>query len=319
MRVRLYLWVLCFVVLNDSVCSGGRVVPYKAVIEYKGIAFCSGSVIDTVWILTAAKCVMNKTVSYITVRLGLNSSNEGGSLYGVKSSHIHPKHNPETSKRALALLKLGVTLKYSLTISSIPLVKPGYGMEEGTRCSIPSSMTNVTDIKAKLWTREKCQTAYPSTLNLTDDALCAKITTNNSYIIQCNDSQHQHQHQQRFMLGSPLVCEGKQVAIVSRLGAESLPLADQCGDGLDPMAARLGGYGLPDFFTDVAFGDKWISSLVVRKKRKPAGSKRRSPIKGGRNFRFPYHRNAAQWIGPSIVIGLLVISVFQFYAVRFVR
>ncbi|XP_058818602.1 trypsin 3A1-like [Topomyia yanbarensis] len=313
MEIRACLLVLCIVAFNGSVCSGGRAVPYKAVIEYKGIAFCGGSVIETVWILTTAKCVMNKTVSYITVRLGYNSNNESGSLYSVKSAHIHPKHNPETSKRALALLKLGVPVKYSSTINSIPLVKPGYGMEEGTRCSIPSSIVNVTDIKAKLWTREKCQTAYPSTLNLTDDALCAKITTNNSYSIQCSDHQHQHQHQhqQRFMLGSPLVCEGKQVAIVSRLGAESLPMPGQCSDDLGPTVPH-GGYGLPDFFTDVAFGDKWISSLVVRRKRKPTGSKRRST---GRSFRLPYHRNGARGSSHSMIGVMLVISVIGFCSV----
>lgn len=117
----------------------------------------------------------NKTVSYITVRLGSRNVNDGGSLYSVKSYHIHPKYNQTTSQRDIALLKLGATVKYSASISSIALVKPGYGMEEGTRCLIPRFARNTSDIRAKLWNREKCQNAFPTSLNLTDDALCARI------------------------------------------------------------------------------------------------------------------------------------------------
>ncbi|XP_053693540.1 trypsin 3A1-like [Sabethes cyaneus] len=324
MEIREYLLVFIVAAITDNHSLGGRVVPYKAVIEYKGSAYCGGSVIETAWILTAARCVMNKTISYLTVRLGCNSLNEGGVLYGVKSTHVHPKHNPETAKRALALLKLSTTLKFSSTVSSIPLVKPGYGMEEGTGCSIPSSIANITEIKAKLWTREKCQTDYPSAVNFTDDALCAKITTANNNTIQCNDNQHQPRL--RFMLGSPLVCEGKQVAIVSRLGVESMQAVamlaastsaaggvpewavGQCGG--DPSDAGLAGqsfaiYGRPDYFTDVAFGNKWIDSLTVRRKRKPGTGphRRRTSTKGWRN-----HRNGAPGVSGSVLMIVLVVS-----------
>ncbi|XP_055547598.1 trypsin-2-like isoform X2 [Wyeomyia smithii] len=262
---------------------------------------------------------MNKTISYLTVRLGCNSLNEGGVLYSVKASYVHPKHNGTTSKRALALLKLSTALKFSPTVSPIPLVKPGYGMEEGTPCSIPSSIANITEIKAKLWTREKCQTAYPSAVNFTDDALCAKITTANNNTIQCNDSQRQPRL--RFMLGSPLVCEGKQVAIVSRLGAESMqataavPMAGVSsgvgrlcdGDPGDtgPVGQRFAIYGMPDYFTDVAFGNKWISSFTVRRKRKLSSSqnRRRSSVKGGRN-----HRNGgAPGVSSSVLVGAVLV------------
>lgn len=132
----------------------------------------------------------NKTASYLTVRLGATYSKEGF-LVGVKSTHIHPKFNPESSRRAVGLLKLSTTLKYTLTIDSIPLVKPGYGMEEGTKCTIPSLLQNFSDIKAKLWSRERCISNYPKPFIFTDDALCAKISTGN---VQLNQSSTSRNH-----------------------------------------------------------------------------------------------------------------------------
>ncbi|XP_019539340.2 ovochymase [Aedes albopictus] len=299
MEFRTCLMVLFIGALDGGVDAlGGRIAPYKAAIEYKGTVFCAGSIVETTWILTAARCVMNKTASYITVRLGATYSKEGF-LVGVKSTHIHPKFNPESSRRAVGLLKLSTTLKYTLTIDSIPLVKPGYGMEEGTKCTIPSLLQSFSDIKAKLWSRERCISNYPKPFIFTDDALCAKISTGNVYLNQngtsrnhtCNDQQ-QHTN---IMLGSPLVCEGKLVAIVSHIEWQTqTATAGQCGSaigsisggGIEPTASAsaAAGWGnksgLPDVFSDVAFANQWISShLSVKRKRKPVGGRRRSSSK----------------------------------------
>ncbi|EAT40709.1 AAEL007582-PA [Aedes aegypti] len=277
---------------------GGRIAPYKAAIEYKGIVFCAGSIVETTWILTAARCVMNKTVSYLTVRLGATYSKEGF-LFGVKSAHIHPKFSLESSRRAVGLLKLSTTLKYSLTIDSIPLVKPGYGMEEGTKCTIPSLIQNYSDIKAKLWSRERCLYNYPKSFSFTDDALCAKISTGNMQLNQnstgsnytCGNPQQQQQQHTNIMLGSPLVCEGKLVAVVSHIEWQIATTATaistlQCGSangtGINAPNAGWGNRSssLPDVFSDVAFANQWISShLSVRRKRKPVGGRRRSSSK----------------------------------------
>ncbi|XP_055600391.1 uncharacterized protein LOC129749439 isoform X2 [Uranotaenia lowii] len=366
--------------------SDGRVVPYKAIIEYKGIPFCSGSVVEALWILTAAKCVEDKTVSYLTVRLHFNNVHEpGGTIHSIKSLHIHPKYDPSTAKRGIALLRLGTPLKLSAQLSLIPLVKPGYGMEEGTRCTIPAALPNMTDIKAKLWTREKCQSVYPNAvLNLTDDALCAKIvppnngssssSNNNKVVVRsvgnrqgaiCVDATMKLplSTQQRLTLGSPLVCEGKQVGVVSRVVQSPVSIAGSgsvgtshglpnqrqqqqhenkhhfeflssiqhtsfsgCEDSTTRKPTTNGhskgpprsAIGVADFFTDVAFGNHWISSHLTNKRRKPnhhvdyhrgggadgggggggvgssgggAGGKRRGLGKQLRGF--PFHRNGA--------------------------
>ncbi|XP_065081025.1 trypsin 3A1-like [Ochlerotatus camptorhynchus] len=312
MEFRTYLMVL-FIGAFDGRCvragvdglGGSRIVPYRAAIEYKGTVFCAGSVVETTWILTAAECVMNKTVSYVTVRLGSSSLYEGGILFGVKSSHVHPKYNAELSKRDMGLLKLSTTLKFSSTIAPVPLVKPGYGMEEGTKCTILNPLSNSMDTKAKLWSRERCETAYPNSFYFTDDALCAKITAINTHNQNdtrrnhtCNDHQQQQQ-QQRFMLGSPLVCEGKQVAVVSRIAYWG---AGQCG-AVD--AAGGSKSGLPDVFSDVAFADHWISSHLIRRKRKPVGGGRR---RSSAKLRQSQRRNdAAREMVPAIVARLLLL------------
>lgn len=266
--------------------GGTRIVPYRAAIEYKGNVFCAGSVVETTWVLTAAECVMNKTVSYITVRLGSSSLFEGGVLYGVKSSHVHPKYNAELSKRDIGLLKLSTTLKFSTIIAPVPLVKPGYGMEEGTKCTILNPLSNALDTKAKLWSRERCAKAHPNSFNLTDDALCAKITGLNANNQNDTCSVQQQHQQQRFMLGSPLVCEGKQVAVVSRIAYWR---AGQCGDVADVAEGNKS--SLPDIFSDVAFANHWISSHLIKRKRKPVGggARRRSSDK----LRQSRRRNAA--------------------------
>ncbi|XP_062551731.1 trypsin 3A1-like [Armigeres subalbatus] len=292
MEFRTCLMVLFIGAFADGVGGvGGRITPYKAAIEYKGIVFCAGAVVETTWILTAARCLMNKTASYITVRLGATNPKEG-LLFGIKSSHVHPKYNLETSRRAVGLLKLGTTLKYSHIIDSIPMVKPGYGMEEGTKCTIPSHTSNYPDIKAKLWSRERCEFDYPKSFNFTDDALCAKISNGNTHHSQ-NSARRNHscndlQQRTNIMLGSPLVCEGKLVAVVSHIDWQTATAAaGQCGgttavgtvaivDEVDAAGANKS--GLPDVFSDVAFANHWISSHLSdkRKQRKHTGGRRRS-------------------------------------------
>lgn len=348
-RLVLLLLLLAVGALNGA--RGGRITPYKAVIEYKGSAFCVGTVIDTVWILTAASCVMNHTVSYITVRLGSSGNGHpyttGGVLNSVRAFFIHPKYDPESSQRDIALLRLGATIKFSATIAAIPLVKPGYGMEEGTRCTIPSPLQ---DVKAKLWSREKCEAIHPLSPELTDDALCAKIvpaSSNHSHVVggskpinhqqkgqlwqaRCSDhhqhhhhhkheqQQQQHQHgqhpQSRFVLGSPLVCEGKQVALVShssttKFDAVSVAAAASAATPGHCNQTASAGRDLPDVFTDVAFADQWISShTTVRRKRRPGSGKRRPSA----NIRRKLHsRNRAGWYQNAttrvvLLIGLVI-------------
>ncbi|XP_039442747.1 trypsin 3A1-like [Culex pipiens pallens] len=301
MEIRAHLVVATLLIVGLNGTCGGRIIPYKAVIEYKGTAFCVGSVIDAVWILTAAQCVMNTTVSYLTIRLGSSNAWDSGALFSVKAFHVHPKYDPETSQRDIALLRLSSVAKLGPphSVNVIPLVKPGYGMEEGTRCSIPSlpgssSSSGAADVKAKLWSRERCQAAVPKSIQLTDDALCAKITPTNGTSHQqstvaggplavgghkkrCNDHHQQQQLQlhlqaplppSRFMPGSPLVCEGKQVAVV-RQRASSTTKPGHCNDDDVDHVER----DLPDFFTDVAFADQWISSHVRRKRKSGGGGK----------------------------------------------
>lgn len=99
------------------------------------------------------------------------------------------------------------------------------------------------------------------------------------------------------MLGSPLVCEGKLVAIVSHIEWQTqtaTATAGQCGSAIGSIsggrieptasAAAAAGWGnksgLPDVFSDVAFANQWISShLSVKRKRKPVGGRRRSSSK----------------------------------------
>lgn len=69
--------------------------------------FCGGTIIDSLWVLTAAHCVRSKLASDIQVATGLSNLNSiPAEIINVSEIIIHPMHNPPSFDYDFALLEL---------------------------------------------------------------------------------------------------------------------------------------------------------------------------------------------------------------------
>ncbi|MDM8528442.1 trypsin-like serine protease [Anaerolineales bacterium HSG24] len=89
--------------------------------------YCSGIILDTEWVLTAAHCVESSQAGdfQIDVVAGRQTlSSDEGDRIRVESSIIHPNYDNFTLDSDLALLKLSRSLTLSDTIQPITLIDP---------------------------------------------------------------------------------------------------------------------------------------------------------------------------------------------------
>ncbi|XP_054153202.1 trypsin-like [Oppia nitens] len=68
--------------------------------------FCSGTIIGTNWILTAASCLQNRTVSSIYVGVGKNDYQLNNTLYTVVQTILHDQYSPLTKQNNIALVRV---------------------------------------------------------------------------------------------------------------------------------------------------------------------------------------------------------------------
>ncbi|XP_054152736.1 trypsin-like [Oppia nitens] len=99
---------------------------------------CSGSIIGQNWILTAASCLQNRTVSNIFVGVGRNDYKLNYSYYTVDKIIIHDKYSPETKQNNIALVRVEHYIRNSDLVGIIRLadekqlvIDEGYPAEIG--------------------------------------------------------------------------------------------------------------------------------------------------------------------------------------------
>lgn len=80
--------------------------PYQASLQVNARHFCSGTIIDTNTILTAAHCVDTIRASEVRVVVGTTDAYTGGQRLAVVIIRTHPEYNRRTTTHDIAILKV---------------------------------------------------------------------------------------------------------------------------------------------------------------------------------------------------------------------
>ncbi|XP_055382068.1 trypsin alpha-like [Condylostylus longicornis] len=116
--------------------------PYQVAIFVDGDVFlCSGVIIKSNWILTAAHCVYEEDITTMVIRAGSNHRSKGGVISLIDDAYYHEEYDPDTYDYDIALLRSTVDFSKYFN-SKIYHIKPieiankspltyGYGIVSG--------------------------------------------------------------------------------------------------------------------------------------------------------------------------------------------
>ncbi|XP_072280855.1 uncharacterized protein [Pyxicephalus adspersus] len=215
MKILLLLSILGLVaavpIYDDDKIVGGytcqeNAAPYQVSLNV-GYHFCGGSLINTLWVVSAAHCYNKR----IEVRLGEHNIKElEGPEQFIKASTAiqHPQYDPNFLDNDIMLIRLRKPAKMNSRVKPISL--PTRCAMAGTRCLISgwgntlSNGANYPDLlqclQAPILNDQVCQDAYPG--KITPNMICVGYVEGGKDSCQ-GDS------------GGPVVCNGELQGVVS--------------------------------------------------------------------------------------------------------
>ncbi|GJQ80452.1 hypothetical protein Trydic_g12350 [Trypoxylus dichotomus] len=111
-----------FRIMGGTIAENGA-YPFMASLRTHpppNLHFCGGSIINILWVATAAHCMLGRNASSIKVVVGTNMLDSGGIAVRVQRIVTHPDFMDTTLKpNDIAMIKLASALRYSSTIGPV--------------------------------------------------------------------------------------------------------------------------------------------------------------------------------------------------------
>ncbi|XP_077114242.1 trypsin-like isoform X1 [Ranitomeya variabilis] len=216
-------------------CPEGS-APYQVSLNV-GYHFCGGSLVSTLWVVSAAHCYQK----HMQVRLGEHNIKElEGAEQFIASSKVipHPQYDPSVLDNDIMLIRLQKPARLNTGVKTVSL--PTHCDPPGTRCLISgwgntlSNGVNYPDVlqclSAPILADQLCHDAYPG--EITRNMVCL------GYIEGGKDSCQGDS-------GGPVVCNGKLQGVVSWGYGCAQP-------------------GYPGVYTKVCNYVSWIEGIMAR-------------------------------------------------------
>ncbi|XP_076750488.1 chymotrypsin-1-like [Xylocopa sonorina] len=221
--------LLCYIVTASSFLT----FSYDVSLNYQGYHFCTGSIIDERFILTAASCFTQPEVQNdTTVRAGSYQLDRWYTDYRTESINIHPNFDPDNMVNDIALVRVDRDITFDYNVQPIELASSN-DTYEGSRAVFSGwGVTGMGQDPSKaliyLETRVENNTECKKTYDMLQDShIC---TVSNIGAGGCYGD-----------AGDPLVIDNIQIGIFS-FGT--------------PCAV-----GKPDVFTRVSSFESWIATV----------------------------------------------------------
>ncbi|KAH8347758.1 hypothetical protein KR084_000778 [Drosophila pseudotakahashii] len=225
----------CLVLAHQRIINGNTVnikdVPWYASVLVRSSLKCSGVIVTSNYILTAAKCVNGYSAGSIQVRLATSSCESGGSTLAICGVKIHSQYSKRRFDNNLALLKTCELIIETDKIKSIeridklpddnsPANITGCGARSGNLLHLFYDLRFIPILPAQLYGTEV------KILNLKQCAADWKLIF--FYIFEkISDlnicTQSSGKGASSYDMGAPLVVDNKLVGILSRAGCSVKP------------------------------------------------------------------------------------------------
>ncbi|XP_058268437.1 tryptase-like [Hemibagrus wyckioides] len=179
--------------LNTKIVGGTDAVagawPWQASIQSSGRHFCGGSLINELWVLSAAHCFQSPFFLDFTVVLGLENL-EGPNLNKqqrkVQRMYSHPRYNSKTNDNDIALLQLTspVTFTSYIRPACLAAIKSEFPQKTNvwvtgwgdikSNVDLPSPKT-LQEVQVPIVSNSDCAQSYGQDV-ITFNMMCAGLT-----------------------------------------------------------------------------------------------------------------------------------------------
>uniref|UniRef100_A0A3B5KX34 Peptidase S1 domain-containing protein n=1 Tax=Xiphophorus couchianus TaxID=32473 RepID=A0A3B5KX34_9TELE len=160
--------------------------PWQVSIHWRSSHTCGGTLINNQWVLTAAHCILTKTLSDWTLYFG-RQTQAGPNANEVSSQLsqiiVHPNFNNTLYNNDLALMKLSSSVTFNNFIQPICLASNLSQFFNTTSCWITGwgkllmtlpATSNLQEVEIPVIGNKECTCSYiKSDANITDKMMCA--------------------------------------------------------------------------------------------------------------------------------------------------
>ncbi|XP_035905334.1 trypsin-5-like [Anopheles stephensi] len=185
--------------------------PYQVSVQHDNEHVCGGSILNRKWILSAAHCYNDESLSQSTVRVGSSEHASGGTVMKVARIIPYPHHSSNTNNYDIALLELKSELTFSDKVQPVvlpeqdePIVEGTMGIVSGWGLTLSDADSNdvLRATNVPTVNQQECNKAYHSYGGITEQMFCAGY-------------KHGGQDTCRKDSGGPFVAEGKLIGVIS--------------------------------------------------------------------------------------------------------
>uniref|UniRef100_A0A8C6TH08 Peptidase S1 domain-containing protein n=1 Tax=Neogobius melanostomus TaxID=47308 RepID=A0A8C6TH08_9GOBI len=156
--------------------------PWQVSIHRGGGHICGGSLINNLWVLSAAHCFQRDNTVYIG-----RQSQENANANEVRRTIVevinHESFNNSTLDNDIALLKMAFTVTFTNYIRPVCLAASGSTVHAGTdswttgwgNIGSGSKRTNLMEVEVPVVGNRKCKCNYAEIILITDNMICAGL------------------------------------------------------------------------------------------------------------------------------------------------